>query len=90
MEGFKTTNECVDDLSKINVPKITNDLQNAVSTLDVLHYTIWACAIFTIFEFVWLIPCGETVRQSRKKANKRSKKQAEKKAEKHEKFENEP
>ena len=62
LEGFKATNECVDDFSKVNVPKITNDLVIAVNTLDILHYTVWAAAILTVLEFMWLIPCGETVR----------------------------
>ena len=62
LEGFKLTNECVDDFSKVNVPKVTNDLTIAVNTLDILHYTIWTAAVVTILEFTWLIPCGETVR----------------------------
>ena len=62
LEGFKATNECVDELSRVNVPKVSNDLLNAVNTITVLHYIIWACAILTIFEFIWMIPCGEAVR----------------------------
>ena len=62
LDGFKATNGCVDELSKVNVPKVSNDLLNAVATLNTLHYIIWACAIVTILEFFWMIPCGETVR----------------------------
>ena len=85
LEGFKSTNECVDEFSKVNVPKITNELTSAVSTLDILHYTIWTAAFITILEFTWLIPCGETVRQSRKSARR----QVNKQAQRHQKFDNE-
>ena len=84
LQGFKLTNPCLDESSQLNVPMITNDLDNAIGTLEVLHYTIWACAIFTVLEFLWMIPCGEFVRQTRKRANKNAKNAA-----KHGKFENE-
>ena len=79
------TNECVDDFSKVNVPKITNDLTIAINTVDILHYTIWTAAVITILEFSLLIPCGETVRQFRKTAKKKVKERALK----HQKFDNE-
>ena len=85
LEGFKSTNECVDQLSQVNVPKASNDLLNAVYTINLLHYVIWTCVGLTIFEFLWICPCGETVRQSRKQSKKSSKE----KAERHKEFENE-
>ena len=55
LDGFKATNGCVDPLTQVNVPKVSNDLINAVSTLNVLHYIIWACAIVTLLEFIWIV-----------------------------------
>ena len=85
LEGFKSTNECVDELSRVNVPKATNDLVNAGYMINLLYYVVMACVILTTFEFLWICPCGETVRQTRKLSKKKSKQ----KDEEHKKFENE-
>ena len=64
LENYKITNDCVDKYTRVNVAEVSADLTNAVKILDALHYIIWACAIITVFEFIWLIPCGsETIRR---------------------------
>ena len=64
LENYKITNDCVDKYTRVNVVEVTEDLTKAVKILDALHYIIWACALITVFEFIWLIPCGsETIRR---------------------------
>ena len=53
------------------MPKASNDLLNAVQMINLLYYITVACVTLTIFEFLWICPCGETVRQSRKQAKRR-------------------
>ena len=58
LENYKVTNDCVDKYTRVNVNEVSADLTKAVKILDALHYIIWACAIITVVEFIWLIPCG--------------------------------